>query len=294
MIVVESRLVNILYKRARRKLGSASRYHEDLPEDLKRADDVQDSHEEQHRTQHREGDEAKFLPGVRAVQRGGFVILRRNLLNAGEQHHHRTPDRPPESHQNNGGHRKADVADPGDFDAEGSEQRVEKTELAVVEPTPQHSGYADRNHRRHEKSGAIESLATVFYRAQPHCDHERRHDCDRSRQNHKLAGCDEGLPEVSVRKRLLIVLNPDEGRRDSRHQLPLAEAQDQPIEERKHEKHRKQEEIRSRKEVPGVAIQGFRGCHRADFPPMTSAFFFSSAIISSICFVVKSSASFGV
>src|SRR5215813_835296 len=82
--VLEGRLVEVLDDGSRRVARTAVGQDEHLAEDLERADDVGDEHEQEHRPEQRHRDRPEAAPATGAVDRGRLVELARNVLESGQ------------------------------------------------------------------------------------------------------------------------------------------------------------------------------------------------------------------
>src|SRR4029450_802418 len=147
--VLEGGLVEVLDDGAGAVARAALREHEDLPEDLERADDVGDEDEEEHGAEQgqRDGPEAPDRAGP--VERRRLVEVAGNVLEAGQVDHEVVPRHPPHGGRDDYPHRGAALGGPLEPPPDQpAEVVVERPDHGIEQPEP---GEPDRDHGEGER-----------------------------------------------------------------------------------------------------------------------------------------------
>jgi len=178
--------------------GAAAGEHEDLTEDLKRADHVRDHDEQQNWAQERQRDRPERPPATGAVERGRLVQLARNVLKARQVHDQVVARHPPDGGGDDRPHRCRRIGQPRACrHAEGAQIVVERADDGIEQPEPCEPDSDHRQREREEEDAAqhVAERAAIERECQ-----EQRHREDRQRARDRVEG---GVPEADGEARVV-------------------------------------------------------------------------------------------
>ena len=197
----------------RRVRGSAAREQQRLGDQLRRGDELQDQRHEEHVAHGRQRDVADLLPDRGAVDLGGVVQLRSHAQQRGQVDDHRAAGGRPRRFDDDRGHRRGRVLQPGDGPkTHPTEDRVEHTARGCfVEEPPQQHGH-DRRHDHRQVGESAEQAATAPDLAHQHAEDDRHRKAEHQRQRREPGRVPDGEAELRVGQDAREILEADEGR----------------------------------------------------------------------------------
>jgi len=229
----------------------APRHDEDEVEDLQPADDRQERRQREDRAHERRDHAEGELPGVRAVDPGGFHDVLRQTLKPRQQDHEAEPYVLPHADRDDGRQRGGRIAEPGmreGAEAHRAEKRIEEPGVRLEDALEDDRDDDQRHDDRHEEERpqqrsrdepAIQQKGQQ--KSEPHLERGSYRD--------EHDGIERGPPEHLVTGQRAIVLEADERPPARRVAVPLVKAEPHRIADRVDEEGRKDHEGRPHERV---------------------------------------------
>ena len=130
-------MVDAIHDHVRRVPRAAVGEHVHVGEDLERADDPGEQHEQRDRPEQRQRDPAEPLPRARPIDPGGIEIRLRDALQTRQEHGHLVTELHPHRHDHYGDERRAGAPQPIQRPQPHRRQEVvDHAEVGLVQPLP--------------------------------------------------------------------------------------------------------------------------------------------------------------